>query len=256
MKPIKYFVLDLDGCVSEPFKSPDWTLLSQLRELSDLSHSDPHIPQLSICTGRPAPYTEAVGQWLNIQLPVIFEAGAGMLDLKTQNVLFNPALPEDALPIINIMMQYIQDLKQRYPQIQPETSKTLDAAFTCEDQALILELLPEFSEYVATHCPRLCVHATDISISALWPQANKGSGLRWLCDQLDTSLEQVAFIGDTSADVPAIELAAIGFTPKNGKAINQQKADIVTKSEYTQSVIDAWQQLIAHNKKLSATDSL
>lgn len=246
---IDYFILDLDGCVSDPFQSPDWALLSKLRQLSDLSYVDPNIPQLSICTGRPGPYTEAIGQWLNIQQPVIFEGGAGMLDLNTQNVKWNPALPSDAHSVVNIMMRHIQTLKQQYPEIQPETSKTLDAAFTCSDPAVIRQLLPDFQAFVKQYCPRLCVHTTDISISALWPQANKGSGLTWLCEEIQTSLANVAYIGDTGADIPAIEFAAIGFTPQNGTPANKAAADIVTAGYSTHGVLEAWHYLIEHNKR-------
>jgi hydroxymethylpyrimidine pyrophosphatase-like HAD family hydrolase len=248
MAKIDYFIVDLDGCVSDPFKIPDWSLLSQLRALSDRSYSDNNVPQLSICTGRPAPYTEAVGQWLNVQLPVIFESGAGMLNLSNQAVDWNPSLPSDAHQIIAIMMDYIQDLKKRHVNIQPEVAKQLDAGFTSEDTRLIAQLLPEFEAYVAKHCPQLVVHGTDISMSALWPVANKGAGLRWWCDVVSTSVEKVAFIGDTSGDIPAIEAAGISFTPQNGNQQNQHLADITTKGHSTRGVLEAWDFLIEHNK--------
>ena len=93
------------------------------------------------------------------------------------------------------------------------------------------------------------MHTTDISINALWPQANKGSGLVWLCEEIQTSLANVAYIGDTGADIPAIEFAAIGFTPQNGTPANKKAADIVTTGYSTQGVLEAWHYLIEHNKR-------
>ena len=247
---IEYFIVDLDGCVSEPFTSPNWHLISQLRELSDRSINDPDIPQLTICTGRPAPYTEAVGQWLNVQLPVIFESGAGMLNLNNQQLLWNPALPNHAKQVIDKVMHFITDLNKDFANIHPEISKQMDAGFTSDDTELISHLLPIFTDYVMQHCPELEVHSTPISMSALWPQANKGAGLHWLCEHLQTQASAIAYIGDTSGDIPAMKYASISFAPANANKENKQLADKVTTGSATAGVLEAWLNLIQHNKSL------
>lgn len=247
---IEYFIVDLDGCVTDPFTSPDWSLLTKLRELSDLSFVDESVPKLSICTGRPAPYTEAVGQWLNVQAPVLFESGAGMLDLSNQRLSWNPALPENALEISAQVKRYILQLQQEFPEIQPESSKQIDAGFVCADTVRMKQLADLFSAHVKQHFPMYELHATDISISAIWPCANKGAGITWFCSVLQIAPENVAYIGDTSGDIPAMERAGISFTPQNGRAENQQRADFVTAGNSTAGVLQAWQQLIEHNQSL------
>lgn len=248
-KRIKFFLLDLDGCVSEPFTPPDWSLITQLRALSALSQEDPNVPKISICTGRPGPYTEAVGQWLAVDAPVIFESGAGALNLQTQEVLWHPDLPDNALSVNRELMLYIQQLKKDYPLIQPEVSKQIDACFTCADTDVIAEILPNFRQYIAQHYPQLAVHHTEISISAQWPQANKGAGLAWFCQLMGIECAEVAFIGDTSADISAIEKAGVGFAPRNANTENKTCANWVTEQKTTAAVIEAWHYLIAHNKK-------
>ena len=248
---IEYFLVDLDGCVTEPFSSPDWTLISQLRALSDRSHCEVHVPQLSICTGRPAPYTEAVGQWLNIQVPVLFESGAGMLDLNNQQVSWNPLLQADALEISAEIKAYIQRLKQQFPELQPESSKQIDAGFVCADKGRMKQLAVIFSQFIKKHFPMFELHATDISISAIWPCANKGSGLDWFCKVMNVNPTNVAFIGDTSGDIPALKRAGISFAPQNANLQNKQVADYVTPGASTAGVIQAWQQLIFHNQLLA-----
>lgn len=247
---IEYFLVDLDGCVTDPFSSPDWALLSQLRALSDRSYLDRNVPKLSICTGRPAPYTEAVGQWLNVQAPVLFESGAGMLDLSNQQVTWNPQLAENALQISAEVKAYIQQLKRQYPELQPESSKQIDAGFVCADFTRMQQLAVIFSQHIQQHFPMFELHATDISISAIWPCANKGSGLEWFCEVMDIPASSVAFIGDTSGDIPAIERAGISFAPKNANPDNKKYADFVTTGNSTAGVVEAWQQLIAHNQAL------
>ncbi len=72
---IKLFITDLDGCIAHPFLSPDWEALSKLKELNRLSKEREEIPALTICSGRPFPYVEAIGQWLGVEAPMIFESG-------------------------------------------------------------------------------------------------------------------------------------------------------------------------------------
>jgi len=247
---IKYFIVDLDGCVTDPFSCPDWSLISQLRELSDLSFTDDSIPQLSICTGRPAPYTEAVGQWLNVQAPVLFESGAGMLNLSNQQISWNPALPKNALAMSAQVKTYIQQLQREFPEIAPESSKQIDAGFVCADIDRMKYLGGVFSGHIKQHFPMYELHGTDISISAIWPAANKGSGIEWFCEHMGVSVANVAFIGDTSGDIPAIERVGISFTPQNGHPENKLRARYVTQGNSTAGVVQAWRQLIKHNRSL------
>ena len=89
---IKLFVTDLDGCVTDPFITPDWEAFSGIRELNLKSELDPSIPKLSICTGRPMPYAEAMAQILGIRIPFVFESGGGMYDVTTNTLTWTPVL--------------------------------------------------------------------------------------------------------------------------------------------------------------------
>src|SRR5690625_6841963 len=71
---IKLFVTDLDGCISYPYRTPNWDAIQEIRDLNIASRSNPEIPPLTICTGRPHPYAEAVAQWLDVRLPFVFES--------------------------------------------------------------------------------------------------------------------------------------------------------------------------------------
>ena len=68
---IKLFVTDIDGCLAEPYEPYDLEGLGTLRRLADEAQG----PTLSICSGRPYPYVEAMTQALDLTTPVLFEAG-------------------------------------------------------------------------------------------------------------------------------------------------------------------------------------
>ena len=74
---IKVFVTDLDGCMTDPFETPNWDAYTQIRALQIQSELDPSIPPMSLCTGRPMPYAEAQAQFLGLRLPFVFESGGG-----------------------------------------------------------------------------------------------------------------------------------------------------------------------------------
>ncbi len=243
MNTIRYFISDLDGCIADPFTPINWQLASQLRDLSDRSASDPRIPKLGICTGRPAPYTEAVSLWLNVQVPVLFESGVGMLDLPTQSIEFNPMLPNNAFEISRELKAFLVLVKERNPAINLE-SKFIDAGITCADTGLIQAILPEVQNFVGKNHPDLEVHHTDISINILCPQTNKGSGLRWFCEKHEIEPSQIAYIGDTSGDVPALKYAGLSFAPDNAHDSAKQAADITTHSSCTAGVIEAWEHIV------------
>ncbi len=253
---ITHFLVDLDGCVSDPFIPPNWALLTELRNLSEQAHTESVIPKLGICTGRPASYAEAVGQWLAIQVPILFESGAGLLNIQTQEVLWNPQLPENAQEVSLIARRFIAELAAKYPEIQPESSKHIDAGLISSNSDIIKYVLPKMRLFVAENCPQLEVHATDNSINTVWPEANKGEGIRWFSKHMHIPLNHIAFIGDTSGDVPAIELAGIGIAPANAKEQNKKSAQWVTKASTTAGVIEAWHQLIEHNSRIASQKTL
>jgi len=245
--PIDVFFVDIDGCISEPFIAPEWEKLTELRVLSELSHRDNNVPRLCLCTGRPAPYAEAVCQWLDVREQAIFEMGAGILDVATQGVRYHPALPEQHLVVTDVVREYFQSLSQQYSEIHREVAKQVGVGITCSNKALVIELLPLVTQFVTNFCPELEVHHTDISIEAVWPIATKGEGIRWFCKEHNIELTKTAFIGDSSADISAINTVAFGFAPNNGHPSVKQAADYVMEVSVTEAVVDAWSMLTKHN---------
>src|SRR5699024_9931531 len=117
---IKLFVTDLDGCLSDPFTTPDWQLLSEIRALNEQSANDPLIPPLTICSGRPASYVEAVAQCLNIKLPVVFES-AGILHPQNNEVIINNVFNEAAKKDIKEIQKWLQkEIIPREEEMSPE----------------------------------------------------------------------------------------------------------------------------------------
>lgn len=62
-----------------PFIPPKWEIITELKELNELSKTDETVPPLTICTGRPMPYAEAVYQWMGMYKPFCLKAGEAFM---------------------------------------------------------------------------------------------------------------------------------------------------------------------------------
>ena len=247
---IKLFITDLDGCISHPFVSPDWEAISKIKELNQRSRNEDEIPALTICSGRPFPYVEAVAQWLDVNIPMVFESGGGMYDFKTNEITWNPHFDEEAKAAVAEIKDWINGtLIKNYKGTYPEFAKYTDVGLVNPDPSKVALMHEEILNYVPGRYPMFEVHATDISVNIILKKANKGVGIKLLCELLDIDLEEVAYIGDSSGDMPGLKIVGKSFAPINAKSFVKDTVDQVTK-EATEGVLEAYEQLIEYNKSL------
>lgn len=245
---IKLFITDLDGCISHPFVSPDWRALSRIKELSRLSREDETIPALTICSGRPFPYVEVVGQWLDVDYPMLFESGGGMYDIKTNEITWNPHFDDEAKKAVVEIKKWLEGtLIKNYKGTYPEFAKYTDAGLVNPDSSKIALMHKEVLNHVNGNYPMFEVHVTDVSVNIILKKTNKGGGIRFLCEKLDIDLDEVAYIGDTGGDIPALEIVGKSFAPQNANSGVKEVVDVITQ-ETTRGVLEAYEQLIAFNR--------
>ncbi|HET8864377.1 MAG TPA: HAD family hydrolase [Gracilimonas sp.] len=247
---IKLFITDLDGCVTHPFLSPDWKAVTRIKELSRLSKEDKNIPALTICSGRPFPYVEAIGQWLDVDLPMLFESGGGIYDIKTNEITWNPHFDNEAKQAVAEIKEWLEGtLIKNYKGTYPEFAKYTDAGLVNPDTSKITLMHQEVLNHVGDKYPMFEVHATDVSVNIILKKANKGEGIRFLSEKLEIDLNEIAYIGDSSGDIPGLSIVGKSFAPINAKSFIRDKVDTVTR-EATEGVLEVYEQLIAYNRGL------
>lgn len=247
---IKLFITDLDGCIAHPFLSPDWESLSGIKTLNLRSKNEEHIPALTICSGRPFPYVEAIGQWLDVDHPMLFESGGGMYDIQTNEITWNPQFGDDAKKAVEEIKEWLEKtLIKNYKGTYPEFAKYTDAGLVNPDSSKIALMHEEVLNHVNGNYPMFEVHATDVSVNIILKKANKGEGIRFLCEKLKIGLEEVAYIGDSSGDIPGLQIVGRSFAPSNAKHFVKDVVDNVTQKTATEGVLEAYELLIQHNKK-------
>lgn len=247
---IKLFVTDLDGCISYPFKTPNWDAINRIRELNLKSRTSDIIPPLSICTGRPFPYAEAVAQWLDVQLPFVFEsAGLFMWDgHRIETALKNE---EEDLEPIRVMRKWLHDdIIPQFDGAVIEFTKMMDAGIVCPDQEVINKIHKLVLQRVDQHYPDLEVHATEVSVNILMPGNDKLQGMKLLGEAMGVGLHEISYIGDSSGDVPALKEVKMPFAPKNAHQIAKDHG-VTIPFETTEAVLEAYERIIAYNIRIA-----
>ena len=259
-EPVQLFVLDIDGCISHPFQTPNWEAISEIRNLNRRSRSEEHIPMVTLCTGRPLPYAEAVAQWLDIRSPFVFESAA----------LYNPAAnrvetevdaDEDAgeadlhegseilIPVREMKQWLRKEILPHYPGTALEFTKMIDAGVVSPDKQQILEIYELIMTHVRSNYPELEVHRTDISVNILLAGNNKGRGIEMISRELDVPLEQMAYIGDSEGDLLPLKRVGMSFAPLN--AIDRvREISEVMPYETSEAVLAAYRKIIRRNREL------
>ena len=245
---IKLFVTDLDGCVTDPFITPDWDAYTKLRALNLSSTKDERIPPLSICTGRPMPYAEAQAQILGIRIPFVFESGGGMYDVEKNNITWTSGLDEEAkAQVQEIKLWSMANLIDNYKGSIPEFAKFTDIGIIHQDTPIIDEIFERSVEFISANFNRFEVHKTEVSVNIILKKANKGEGIKMLAKHFGLKLEELAYIGDSSGDVPGLQIVGMPFAPLNAAQVAKDVAE-VTENKSTKAVVEAYQKIIERNQ--------
>ncbi|MCR9132574.1 MAG: HAD-IIB family hydrolase [bacterium] len=244
---IKLFITDLDGCVTDPFITPDWKAFSKIRQLNLNSHYDPNIPPLTICTGRPMPYAEAMAQILGIRIPFLFESGGGMYDVAKNELTWTPELNDERKREVKEIKKWaVEKFINSYEATIPEFAKFTDVGIINQNSEIIYEIRDASKEFISNNYPHFEVHHTEVSVNIILKKANKGEGIKMICKHFGYSLDEVAYIGDSSGDIPGLNIVKLPFAPVNAAEPVKQVADVM-RGKSTDGVLEAYHKIIEYN---------
>lgn len=247
---IRLFISDIDGCLAEPYQPFD---LDRFQELAHLirqaGQPGAHAtwPAFSICSGRPYPYVEAVTQVLGVQVPVLFEAGAGMFDPREVVVRWHPNFTDELAEQVEALRHWMVTHCIPGTSLMLDIGKRTQAGVVGPDTEEILRLLPKVEEYVATHFPAFHVFHTHISIDVVPRGLTKREGVQWLIETLGLQAEEVAYIGDSNGDLGALDLVGYAFAPANAAESVRQQVSYVMEGTDIEGVLAAYRWCIGHN---------
>lgn len=248
---IKLFVTDIDGCLAQPYESFDLDGLATLRryghDAGPPSVKHP-VPALSICSGRPYPYVEAMTQALGLTVPVLFEAGGGRFDPLEAQTTWSPALTEEIEAEIEEVRHWFITECIPGTKISIDHAKRTQAGIVSPDRDEIVEARARTEQFVEDHVPDLRVFSTDVSVDVVPPGITKRKGLTWLADHLDVAMSEIAYIGDADADIEALRAVGTSFAPANADEKVLAAVDHVTDGDVLNGTLDAYRQCLDRNR--------
>jgi len=247
MPKIKLILSDIDGCLGgEIFELEP---IGIIRKYCERAQKDPGLPVFVFATGRGGEYTDCLARMLNAftprNIPSIVENGSFLFKPKGRIYIPHPGL-EGKLHLITAartsVMPLILDRTAQFIQGK-DASLSLKPAFemagAIDPDGLEKEvrslLAPELLEQLfVTHSTT----AVDITVRGV----NKGSCLRYLCEQINIRLEEILAVGDTAGDLPILQAAGIPACPGNSsgevKKLVRKKGGYVAQAELAWGVVE------------------
>ncbi len=249
---ISFFVLDLDGCLTYPFETPDWESVTKIREYQLQSVKDETIPALSLCTGRPQPYAEAVAQWMGIRDTIIFESGGGFYHPLTNELTWSPHFTDEiARKSREIRSWFASDVLSKFPGVMLEYTKHTDVGMVHTNVEEIEKVYEIARKRIEADYPEFEVHQTGVSVNIIVKACNKASGLRFFAERNGVTAAEIAYIGDSTGDLLALEWAGAPYAPSNAIREVRERSHVMN-GEASAGVLEAYESIIAKNRGLAS----
>lgn len=247
--PVLVFACDIDGCLAaEGHAAYDLPSMQALVERNRASVEDPTVPALTLVTGRPHGYVDALMQALDVRLPASFENGAGLATRHPYEAWLVPQA-EAGRATLEHAQRLLDERDDVFTQLGKVASMSVLDATGERDVDALAQLL---RAWVRENDLELEVDPSTDCVNLLLPGVDKAVGLAALCETLDIDAAMVAGIGDSHGDVAWLRACGVSVAPANAVAEVRRVADLVSARRDIAAVLEAYDALIAANRVLAA----
>mgnify|MGYP001819102234 FL=1 len=213
-KPIRLLVFDIDGVLTRgEGKAFDLPLLERLAEVNRTARTNPSCPAVTLCTGRPAAYVEAVLRAIDGHLPAVYENGAALYLPDGYRFLPHPSLGNQRG--LEAVRQQLEDELVCTGQavLQPGKDYSLSYVASAPSETYLLyeqavTALGPLNESVNLVCSASCLNVLPRGI-------HKGKGVEFLASQTDYDLGEMLGVGDSDVDLPFLAMVGHSAAPAN-----------------------------------------
>jgi hydroxymethylpyrimidine pyrophosphatase-like HAD family hydrolase len=105
---------------------------------------------------------------------------------------------------------------------------------------------------VSSAFPSLAVHTTPVSVDVVPRVLTKKVAIETVAEQEGLTMEEIAFIGDTSGDIEALEAVGFSFAPANAVERVKDIVQTVTEGAVMDGVLEAYRWCVRHNESVLA----
>ena len=230
----KCFIVDIDGCITAgKGHSMDLSLLADLTTLIRTKRLN-----FFLCTGRSAPYAEAITQLLSLSQTCICENGAYLYHPKSDGIEYHPLITAEVLTALIKVRQRL--LAPEFKQVARfELGKEICLSFN-PINGTVYPLYQTIKAHLEKECllDVLSIQHSNSAVDITPKGIDKGSSLRLLAQDKGFSLDSVIAIGDSEGDLPFMKLAGFSACPSNASNACKLQAAYISRFNSTAGVID------------------
>lgn len=250
--PIRLVVADIDGClVSLHHAAYDLERLAEVAALNRRSRTDPTVPPLTLLSGRPHPYVDALMQIVDVSLPAVFENGVGMAIRDPYHARLRPE-SQRGLEALERLRTVLEERAEVALQPGKMASMSVFPFGEGRDAAGVEALVRDAVEREGLN---LRLDPARDCVNVLLPGIDKGVGLRWLAETVGVEPRTIAGIGDSAGDLSWLEACGVSCAPANADPDVRARADLQPDGEDVAALLFLYRRVIAHNRALAGSGS-
>jgi hydroxymethylpyrimidine pyrophosphatase-like HAD family hydrolase len=229
---VSWIITDIDGCIS-PEESIPWDLdaFFKLAKISrEAAEGRGKIAPITLCSGRPQPYAEALLKILGVWAPAICESGAVLYSLRDNRSRFGPGITEEKVLGLRAIRAFLEtDLLPEFPELVYQFGKEAHLSVFCERPEVFPAVTTRIREFIKGNGgPDVVIAPSHYYLNISLTGIDKGSTLTALLKELGTDREHAAGIGDTEGDLPLRNAVGFFACPSNAKPMVKEAADYVS----------------------------
>lgn len=232
-------VSDIDGCLSPEHSGPmDAARLAAIATHNALAERDGDRPVVTVCSGRPQPFAEAMARLLGVRsLPLVAENGVWLYHPADNRYDMDPRINAGHLAAIRDLEGWVRaELGPLGVTIQP--GKAASASLFHPETDRLRGLEPRVREEAGRRGWPVRVSMTWFYINCDLAHVSKATGLDRLFAAAGLERLRVAGIGDTMSDRAIAERVAWFACPANADERLRAEAAYVSMFAETAGVLD------------------
>jgi hydroxymethylpyrimidine pyrophosphatase-like HAD family hydrolase len=239
MRRFDAVICDIDGCLAPESSDPiDAAALAKIAEHNRLAQQHADRPVVTVCSGRPQPFAEAICRVLaNRTIPCIAENGVWLFHPDRNGYDMDPRITRDDLRNVQAVREWVEiELGPKGVVMQP--GKHASISLWHPDPEFLRTLEPAVRDAFQRNHWNLRVSMTWFYINCDLAHISKATAIDRLTAATGLKRERLAGIGDTSGDLLIADKVAYFACPANAVDEIKARADYISPYPEAQGVLD------------------
>jgi hydroxymethylpyrimidine pyrophosphatase-like HAD family hydrolase len=237
--PVRLVVTDIDGCLGAAEGVPfDLEVLARIADWNRRAQRGEPVPAITLCSGRPAPYVDAMVQAIGGFVPAVCENGAGLYFPQEYRFAWHPGLPAGAASIVRRARDLIEAavVQAGIGYFQPGKERAI--TLLASPGHALAEVGSACEAALAGHGLPVWVEVSVTTVGIWLEGSDKGAGLEWLAAETCIPVSAMAGVGDAEGDLCFLMRTGFSAAPANAEEAVKARVDYVSAHAYGGGLID------------------